>query len=96
MQTIKTNLIPLCVECHRGNTGAHLNKKTDLRLKKNLQFHLEVIFIAKEYFDKEEIKEILECNENEVMAILKKLYVHVEGYRKDDLIIRLLGGRKYI
>jgi len=97
MIPIKINIALLCVGCHRSSpNGVHHNKKLDLRLKKNLQFKLETMFIEKDYYTEDEIKYILKCSKDEVFNICKKLCFHIRGYDKDDLIMRMLGGRFYI
>jgi len=95
MRTIKVNLINLCKEHHTGNTGAHLCKKTDLKLKKGLQFKLEFMFF-KSHYSKNEIRDVLDCSDFDAALICKRLCMHAEGYRKEDLIQRMLGGRFYV
>jgi len=101
MKTIKVNLTPLCMECHRGTKGVHKNKRNDLKLKLQLQSKLFKMFTY-EFFTKEDIELILNCNENEAAAIVKKLCLYIplhqkefRGYEKEQLIRRLLGGRLY-
>jgi len=102
MKTIKVNLVPLCVECHRGTKGAHRNKRVDLRLKELLQHRLNQLFRYKKFYNQLEIQELLQCNEKEVEAIVKKMCLYIPlhqkelmGYEKEQLIRRLLGGRLY-
>ncbi|HEY5563875.1 MAG TPA: HNH endonuclease [Clostridiaceae bacterium] len=96
MRTIKANLAKLCVECHRGNGGVHLNKEADLKLKTNLQHKLTEMFSEKTHYCKDEIREILDCSDFDAVLICKRLCGHRDGYRVDEILIRLMGGRNYI
>lgn len=94
MRTIKINLIPLCVDCHKGNNSPHQSKKLDLKLKIELQNKLQAMFTEK-YYSREEIKEKLECTDFDTTLILKKLTLYRYGYNTEQLVMRLLGGRLY-
>ena len=94
MKTIKVNLVQLCMDCHRGTHGVHNDKKSDLKLKKQLQNKLQSIFTEKYYF-KADIKSILECTDANTDLITKTLTLYVKGYDKEQIIRRLLGGRTY-
>ena len=94
MRTIKINLIPLCVDCHRGNNSPHQSKKLDLKLKIELQNKLQAMFTEK-YYSREEIKEKLKCTDFDVTLITKKIALYRYGYNTEQLIRRMLGGRLY-
>jgi hypothetical protein len=94
MRGIKVNLVPLCIPCHRGTLGVHNNKKIDLKLKIQLQFQLQKMFIEK-YYSRDEIQEILQCTDFDTTLILKKLTLYRYGYNTEQLIRRMLGGRLY-
>ena len=94
MKTIKVNLVQLCMDCHRGTHGVHNDKKSDLKLKKQLQGKLQSIFTEK-YYSKLDIKSILECTDVNLDLITKTLSLYTQGYNTEQLIQRLLGGRNY-
>jgi len=94
MKTIKLNLVPLCMDCHRGTHGVHSNKKLDIKLKQQLQTRLQTIFINK-FYSREEIQTNLQCTDKDMDLILKKLSNYVLGYSSEQLIRRCLGGRMY-
>lgn len=95
MKNIKINLIELCQDCHRNAPHAvHRNRQMDLKLKQQLQAKLQTMF-TNEFYSKEKIQEKLECTEKETDAICKKLSLFKEGYSKEKLVSRLMGGRLY-
>ncbi len=95
MSNIEINFKFLCPEHHRGNHGPHMNREIDLKYKLELQGKLENLFQDKEYWTEKEIKEKLNCSNNEVRNITKRLMIHKEGYKKLDLVLRLMGNRLY-
>ena len=94
MRGIKVNLVPLCIQCHRGTLGVHNNKRLDLQLKVKLQFKLQEMFPEK-WYDREQIQEKLECTDFDTTLILKKMCLYRYGYNAEQLVMRLLGGRLY-
>lgn len=94
MVNVPINLIPLCIEHHKGNNGPHKLKKVDLQYKKELQATLEKIFIQN-YYTTKEIKNILQISESEAGKIVKLLPLGKEGYKRTDIIRRCMGGRLY-
>jgi hypothetical protein len=95
MKLINCNLVNLCVECHRGNQGAHLDKRTDLKLKLQLQARLFEMFSEKKFFTEIEIKDILKVNDKIIFMIVKKLCLYRKGYSVEALVRRMMGGRIY-
>jgi len=96
MKHVKANIVPLCMEHHTSSpTGIHHNKEMMLRYKQEFQLKLQLMF-TKEFYTFKEIKELLECSDNTVKAITKTLVKHKEGYRSDNLIIHMMGGRSYL
>lgn len=95
MKQIKVNLVPLCIECHRGTLGVHNNKRNDIKLKIQLQAKLFEMFKEKKFYSQEEIQNILECTKFDSMLICKKLALYRQGYSSEQLIRRMLGGRLY-
>ena len=94
MKMMNINLIMLCQNHHRGNMGVHNNKKLDLKLKLELQTKLRGMF-TKKFYSREEIKKLLKCTEKDLDLTLKKLCCYRLGYGREQLIMRLMGGRLY-
>lgn len=94
MRMIKMNLVPLCMECHRGNHSPHKSKEIDIKLKLQLQGKYEEMFSNK-FYSREEIQQALECTDFDTTLILKKLTLYRMGYESEQLLRRLLGGRMY-
>lgn len=94
MTNIKLNIKTLCIEHHKGSKGAHGNRAVDLKYKLELQEKLILLF-DKDFYSEKEIKEKLETNLIEVRKITKKMMLYKEGYEKEELIRRLMGGRIY-
>ena len=95
MKFIPCNITSLCLECHRGSVkGVHHNKEVDLKLKQQLQNELFGMFSDK-FIKGEEIQEKLKCTKIDSTLILKKLTMYRQGYEREQLVRRLLGGRLY-
>jgi hypothetical protein len=94
MVNVPVNFKDLCPSHHRGNGSPHLNKKKDLQYKQELQAKLNVIF-HKDYYTLNEIKEILEISKSETEKVVNKTPIYKEGYKREDIIKRCLGGRFY-
>jgi biotin operon repressor len=84
----------LTPEQHKGNQGPHMNKKRDLEFKKELQANLNKI-LTQNYYSREEIKNILGMSNKDIDRAIKKLPVSEQGYDKESVIRRLMGGRIY-
>jgi len=95
MKFIPCNTVLLCLDCHRGSkNGVHHNKETDLKLKSQLQNELFGMFSDK-FIKGEEIQEKLKCTKIDSTLILKKLTMYRQGYEREQLVRRLLGGKLY-
>ena len=94
MSNIPINFKFLCTEHHRGKNGPHMNRETDLQYKKELQEKLQSLFY-KDYYNIHQIRQLLEISKQEAEKITNKLPIHKEGYAKEDLIRKMLGGRLY-
>lgn len=88
------NYKKLCFEHHKGNDGPHNCRKTDLKYKIELQRKLQDL-LTKKYYTEEEIRELIDLNKKQADKIFKRFMLYSEGYDKDEIIRRLMGGRLY-
>ncbi|WP_010240015.1 HNH endonuclease signature motif containing protein [Clostridium arbusti] len=88
------NYIYLCSEHHRGKKSPHRNKKINLMYKLEFQNKLNNI-LTKKYYFMNEIMKILFLNSSQVKSICKKFKLYKEGYKREDIIKRLMGGKVY-
>lgn len=88
------NHIYLCEEHHRGNNGPHLNRKTDIKYKLELQKKLFELFIEKHYH-KYEVEQLLRIDSKEVDRLVKTLKWYKEGYDRIDIVRMCMGGMLY-
>jgi len=92
MRNIKANQIELCLKHHTGSpTGIHFNNEMKQRWRNNLQLKYYEMF-DNEFYNMGDIRDKLECSLVEVASIVKKIPYHCEGYYKEELILRLMGG----
>jgi hypothetical protein len=84
----------LCPEHHRGKEGPHRNHKTDIEYKLEMQDKLNNI-LYKDFYNKEELIDILNLNKTKAKKFFKELKIYKEGYKKEDIIYRLMGNKKY-
>ncbi|MCM0648321.1 HNH endonuclease [Clostridium swellfunianum] len=84
----------LCAEHHRGKQGPHKNSKVDLEYKLELQGRLERM-LEKEFYTVEELTDMLNLNKTKGKKFFKELKLHKEGYKKEDIIFRLMGRQAY-
>jgi hypothetical protein len=94
MANVPVNFIYLIPEEHRGKNGPHHNRKKDLELKLMLQVKLRNKF-SNSHYTLEQIKEILGVSTKIVERIVKPLKITKDGYLKEDIILRMMGGRFY-
>lgn len=85
----------LSSEDHRGNDGPHLNKKTDLKYKRELEATLRMK-LFNDYYTLEELIEILGLNSRQANKAFKKVNQHEKGMKREDIIFRLMGNRFYL
>lgn len=88
------NYVYLCAEHHRGKNGPHKNRKIDLTYKLELQKKLGEI-LKKEFYSVDELTRLLELNNSQVKTICKNFKYCKEGYKKADILKRLMGGKLY-
>lgn len=95
LENLHINFKYLCPEHHRGKNGPHMNRKIDLKYKKEYQAKIEKL-IVNDYYTLEQLKNILQVSKKECEKIVSKCRLYKEGYKKEDIIKRLLGDRYYI
>lgn len=78
---------------HRGNSGPHKCKETDLMYKKELQEKLEQL-LTKEYYNIKELIDLLGLKEVQANRAFRKL-LKVNGIERETILRRLMGGRLY-
>ncbi|MBP1744642.1 MAG: endonuclease [Firmicutes bacterium] len=88
------NIKHLCHEHHRGKTGPHKNRTTDIQYKLELQDKLHTL-LNKEFYKEEELADSLRINTGMARKLVKELKNHKEGYRSKDIIYRLMGEKEY-
>lgn len=94
MIDIDLNKIYLCNSHHTtGNNSPHKNKETDLRYKKILQAELFTLF--NEYEEIPAIKSKLKTTLTNTLNIVKTLKLYDKGYKREDIVRLLMGGRLY-
>ena len=84
----------LCSVHHRGPSGPHKNRSLDLEYKLDMQKKLENVLI-KEYYTIEELVPLLNINKGMLKRLFKDCKESDEGFRKGDIIFRLMGRKKY-
>lgn len=84
----------LCSEHHRGKFGPHKCRKLDLQYKLELQEKLNELLI-KNFYGIEELVPILDINKGMLRKLLKDFKIYKEGYKKKDIIFRLMGKKVY-
>lgn len=91
---IDINYKYLCAFHHRGKNGPHQNIFVDLQYKIEMQNKLYNI-LPKKYYSPKEISQILGIHNGSLKRLLKNLKRYKEGYKKEDIILTLMGGTKY-
>jgi hypothetical protein len=84
----------LCSEHHRGKNGPHKNRRLDLEYKIEMQRNLEEL-LFKDYYTMDELSFLLEINRGMLKKLLKDYRLYKEGYKKSDIIHRLMGKKVY-
>lgn len=96
MVNVEINKKLLYAEHHKGNDGPHLNRKTDLKYKLELQKKLFELF-KKEHYKAIEIKELLGLTELGMFNFIRRLDpVGDKGFSKIDIVMRCMGGQLYV
>ena len=84
----------LCSEHHRGKNGPHKNRKLDLEYKLQMQRNLDELLL-KDYYTLDELVESVKINKGMLKKLFKGYRLYKEGYRKSDIIYRLMGKKRY-
>lgn len=80
----------LCPTHHRGNKSPHRNKQIDRAYKREVQQYLTQA-LTKDYYTQNEIIKELNLQANVVRKICKILQIYKEGYKNEDIILRIMG-----
>ena len=91
---IEINYKYLCNEHHRGNNGPHHSIEIDLKYKLELQKEL-LKLLNKNFYTIKELSNTLNFSLNVAKRITKDLRLYKEGYKKEDIILYLMGGTLY-
>jgi hypothetical protein len=91
---IEINYKYLCEEHHRGKDGPHRSLETDIKYKIELQHKLYEL-LPKENYNYKDLGKILQVSVNSLKKITKNIKLYKEGYKKDDIILRLMGNKLY-
>ena len=91
---IELNYKYLCPRHHRGKGGPHHCKEVDIRYKLELQNKL-LYMLRKEYYSFKELSLELNLPNNALKRITKDLKLYKEGYKKNDVILKIMGGKLY-
>lgn len=88
------NFAYLTVEEHIGSRGVHNNIEYDLLLKRDLEAKLFQIF-TKDTYTLDEIIGLLKLKRKQAEKAFKRVAYTGAGYKSEDIIKRLMGGRFY-
>ena len=91
---IKLNYKYLCNYHHRGKIGPHHCIETDLKYKLEMQEKLFNL-LPKDYYTAKELYGLLEITTSSLKKLVKNLKLYKEGYCKNEIIKRLMGGKIY-
>lgn len=87
------NLVEVCLDDHIGITGVHtsdIGRVRSKQLEAELQAKLEKLFF-KEYYNPLIIQKLLHYTDKQLRDMTKTLTIYAEGYKREDIILRLLG-----
>ena len=91
---IELNYKYLCEEHHRGKNGPHHSLETDIKYKIELQNKLYKLML-KDFYNLKELGILLNASINTVKRITKNLKKYKEGFKKEDIILSIMGGTLY-
>lgn len=91
---IEINYKYLCEKHHRGKNGPHQCLETDIKYKLKLQNKLKKL-LYKKYYNFKELEQILNAPYNTIKRITKNIKLYKEGYKREDIILKLMGGINY-
>jgi hypothetical protein len=88
------NKVNLCPTHHRSEKGVHGREghKLDRKLKLEYQNKLEML-LDKQYFSKEELKELLKINDNSINSLCKLLKSEKGMFNRQDILLAVCGGK---
>lgn len=88
------NFIDLCWDCHRGNSGAHRDSGVMLQYKLEVQDYLLKTLTESHYLPEDLVK-ILKLSKKQAQKVVRPLFLESRGYRREDIIRQLMGGKLY-
>lgn len=91
---IPLNYIYLCPEHHRGEFGPHKNRVIDIEYKIKMQNEL-IRLLIKDYYSMDELRKLLKINPFQAKIIEKDLNSYKLGFKKLDVIKRIMGKTLY-
>lgn len=91
---IDLNYIYLCPFHHRGKNGPHHSIETDIKYKLEFQNNLFYL-LPKIFYTFKELILILNASQNTIKRITRNIKLYKEGYKKEDIILTLMGGKLY-
>lgn len=91
---IELNYKYLCEEHHRGKNGPHHSLETDIKYKLELQNKLYEL-LSKDFYSLKELSTILNISFSMLKRITKNTKLYKEGYKKEDIILIIMGGKLY-
>lgn len=86
------NLIDLCNDCHHGLAGPHLCRETALRYFYEVRDYLEKT-LTETHYTPEALAKAIKLPLKQAYQVVKLLRPETQGYRREDIIFRLLGNR---
>ena len=84
----------LCSKHHRGSSGPHKDRALDLEYKLDMQTKLQEL-LTKEVYTIEELVPLLNINKGMIERLFKEYKMSDKGFKKADIIFRLMGRKKY-
>lgn len=89
------NFKDLCAVDHKGKKSPHMDRRIDLKYKRELQEKLFNIFVDVEY-SIPEISEVIGCKQKDVERRFKEAMPNLRGcYDRETVVRVLMGGRLY-
>lgn len=88
------NFIYLCPNCHRGTFGVHgkNGNKLDMGLRLIYQNKIELL-LNKEYFTREELKDIFKINEKALDSFCKLMKSEKGVFSREEVLRVAMGGK---
>jgi hypothetical protein len=95
LERCKKNIVYLCGEHHRGTCGVHGKHGEALNNKLKLEFQewLESEFTQEQY-KLEDIQKILGISDNAIKSLSKLMTQYRGQYKREDIIIVCMGGKR--